>query len=312
MLLLRKLWLVLKSWGSRVTRKHLIHTFVCMHGFAKYCLLFFFRDRGRGRSLKLLQKSCDTRLCSLVIVSILPPILEGRKQLPVAMKVIEQAELFWPFWKISRDSQKFKTTIKAGCRMLTERGERIGSKEDSDISSLFLLLQPALGNWDGSEVPSSTVSLPAARLLREDVLWCSFIQERWQTTENYRRSEVLNREKFPVVLVAPQGSDMQGCALSFAALQGLQGTCIWGNTTRVSSLEALEMHMHWRKDVHTHQSGYQCGIIPVSACGYVTNNAKKCIETYTESQKLLTGGHKNVSWAVQSIWNLCVLSLRWK
>lgn len=59
--------------------------------------------------------------------------------------------------------------------------------------------------------------------------------------------------------------------------------------------------MHWTKDVHTHQSGYQCGIIPVSACGYVTNNAKKCIETYTESQKLLTGGHKNVSWAVQSI-----------
>lgn len=100
MLLLRKLWLLLKPLGSQVTWKQWIHTFVCIHSFDKYCsfLLFFFsRDEVRGRSLRLLQKSCDTSLGSLVIVSILPPLFEGRKQLSVDVKVIEQAELFWPF-----------------------------------------------------------------------------------------------------------------------------------------------------------------------------------------------------------------------
>lgn len=64
------------------------------------------------------------------------------------------------------------------------------------------------------------LSLPAASL-SEDGLWWSFIQRKWQTAENYRRSEVLNREKIPVVLEAPKGSDMQGCALSLEAWQGL-------------------------------------------------------------------------------------------
>lgn len=80
------------------------------------------------------------------------------------------------------------------------------------------------------------------------------------------------------MLVAPQDSGKQGCALSLADLQGLQGACIEGNPTRVSILEALEMHMHWRKDVRIHQSGYQGGIIPVSACGYMTNSAKNVLK----------------------------------
>lgn len=88
---------------------------------------------------------------------------------------------------------------------------------------------------------------------------------------------------------------MQGCALSLAALQGLQGACIWGNSTGISTLEALDMHMHWRKGVHTHQNGYQGGIIPISTSGDMAKNAKKCIETYSESQKLLIGSHKNIS-----------------
>lgn len=133
MLLLRKLWLVLKSLGSRVTWKHLIYTFVCIHSFAKFCpFMFFYRDwgRGRGRSLRLLQKGCNTSLCSLVIVSILPPLLGGRKQLSAAVKVIEQAELLWPFWKTPGDSQKFKATIKAGCVACWQRQEiGLGAKQ---------------------------------------------------------------------------------------------------------------------------------------------------------------------------------------
>lgn len=138
-----------------------LDTYICMH--TQLCQIlsfygFFFRDRGRGRSLRLLQKGCDTSLCSLVIARILPPLSGGRKQLSAAVKVIEQAELFWPSWEISRDSQKFKATIKAECSMLTGTRDRIGSKADAGISSLFFLVQPALRNWDGNGTPSSTLS----------------------------------------------------------------------------------------------------------------------------------------------------------
>lgn len=74
-----------------------------------------------------------------------------------------------------------------------------------------------------------------------------------------------------VMHVAPRDSDMQGRAPSLAALQGLQVVSIWANPRRVSRLAALEMNLHWRKGAYTHQSGYQCGIIPVSACGCATS-----------------------------------------
>lgn len=130
------------------------------------------------------KKDCDTLLCSLVLVRILPPILEGRKQISAAVKVIEQAELFWPFWKIPRDIQKFRTTIKAGCSMLTETGDRIGSKADGDISSLsFAATSPKELRWKWSSIFYSL-------FLQPDLTWrCALMQLCSDKVTNSRKSQ---------------------------------------------------------------------------------------------------------------------------
>lgn len=91
--------------------------------FDQYLCIDVRRD-GEELFTDIIQKDQTLSHQKFVIVSIVPPLSEGKKQLPVAGRVIQQAEHFWPLWKTPRDRQKFRITMKAACVTLREPGLR--------------------------------------------------------------------------------------------------------------------------------------------------------------------------------------------
>lgn len=129
-----------KVIGSRVTWKHLIHTFICIHSFTNTVLLFFFFCQGLGQG-KIIETSANRLWYLTVFFSHCQhsPSLFRRKE-----AIVCSCESHWTGWallallKNIQGQPKVQCNNKGRCSMLTETGDRIGSKAGGDISSLFL------------------------------------------------------------------------------------------------------------------------------------------------------------------------------
>lgn len=281
-----------------------MHTQLC-----QYCPFIFFQGLGQG---KIIETSAKRLWYLTVFFSHCQhsPSPFRRKE-----AIVCSCESHWTGWallallKNIQGQPKVQGNNKGRCSMLTETGDRIGSKAGGDISSLFFATtSPRELRWKWS-INCCSPSL------QPDLVKMGFDAALFR--EGEKLLKIIEDQRFWI------GKKSQLCLWLPRALICRDVLCPWKlgegclhmrKPPGISSLEALDMHMHmhWRKGVHTHQSGYQGGIIPVSACGYIATNAKKFIESYPEFQKLFTGRHKNTSWGVGSIWNLCILFLTWK
>lgn len=83
------------------------------------------------------------------------------------------------------------------------------TKQDWKKSSspLLLVVKPALENQEW--IATCRLS-PLSEFYHENTVWCSFVQERWQATENYNRRETAGGAEVPIVHAALQQLDMQG------------------------------------------------------------------------------------------------------